>query len=146
MDLSELDKAYNIAAVVENFLALLNEFAERSKLAYSRYNWCCNLRYGKETGNRYDFFSCGIPYAPTYVFVHGGYWISGSKEEHAFIAAGPIAHNMNVVPAADHFGILNDLADPEVRRWYIQSHLKCMTGSSSLSLCVSIIFDGYSMH
>ncbi|HBQ3113341.1 TPA: alpha/beta hydrolase [Klebsiella pneumoniae] len=57
------------------------------------------MRYGKETGNQYDFLSCGIPHAPTYVFIHGGYWSSGSKEEHAFIADGPIAKNMNVVLA-----------------------------------------------
>lgn len=99
MEQFELDKAYNVAAVVENFPALLNNFAERSRLAYSRYNWCRNLRYGKETGNQYDFLSCGIPHAPTYVFIHGGYWSSGSKEEHAFIADGPIAKNMNVVLA-----------------------------------------------
>ncbi|ENU9502553.1 hypothetical protein ACE2MH_004379 [Salmonella enterica] len=37
MNRSELDKAYNVAAVVENLPALLNDFAERSKLAYSRY-------------------------------------------------------------------------------------------------------------
>ncbi|SMB35753.1 Esterase [Serratia proteamaculans] len=99
MSRSELDKAYNVAAVVENFPALLNEFAERSRLAYSRHNWRRNLQYGKEAGNQYDFLSCGIQNAPTYVFIHGGYWSSGSKEEHAFIADGPIANNMNVVLA-----------------------------------------------
>ncbi len=99
MDRSQLDQAYDVAGVVENFSAVLADFQERSRQAYAGKNWRRNLRYGDRPCERYDFLSCGSPNAPTYVFIHGGYWSSSSKEDYAFIADGPVAHGLNVVLA-----------------------------------------------
>ncbi|WP_315708225.1 alpha/beta hydrolase [Brenneria uluponensis] len=99
MDRSQLDAAYDVAGATVNFSAVLTDFEQRSRHSYSSQNWLRDLNYGTRPRERYDFLTCGIPDAPTYVFIHGGYWSSSNKEETAFIAEGPHAHHMNVVLA-----------------------------------------------
>lgn len=98
-DREHLDAAYNNVLAAGNFTAILERFKQRSRHVYSSKKWIRNLRYGARPRTCYDFLSCGIPLAPTYIFIHGGYWSNGSKEDFAFIADGPLAQGMNVVLA-----------------------------------------------
>jgi arylformamidase len=54
-----------------------------------------DLRYGSRERNRIDFLKAREG-APTLVFIHGGYWQMRSKEVFTNIAAGPMAHGINV--------------------------------------------------
>src|SRR5580692_6725912 len=54
-----------------------------------------DLRYGPRERNRIDFLKAGEN-APTLVFIHGGYWQMRSKEVFTLVAAGPMAHGINV--------------------------------------------------
>jgi arylformamidase len=54
-----------------------------------------DLRYGPRERNRIDFLKAGEN-APTLVFIHGGYWQMRSKEVFTPVAAGPMAHGINV--------------------------------------------------
>jgi arylformamidase len=54
-----------------------------------------DLRYGPRERNRIDFLKVREG-APTLVFIHGGYWQMRSKEVFTNIAAGPMAHGINV--------------------------------------------------
>jgi acetyl esterase/lipase len=54
-----------------------------------------DLRYGPRERNRIDFLKAAEG-APTLVFIHGGYWQMRSKEVFTNVAAGPMAHGINV--------------------------------------------------
>jgi arylformamidase len=96
MDRSALDAAYNNSNAVENSSAILGNFQARSREFYETRSCQRDLRYGDLPRERYDWFPCGQTDAPTYVFIHGGYWQYCAKEDFAFIAEGPIARGYNV--------------------------------------------------
>jgi arylformamidase len=56
-----------------------------------------DLRYGSAPRRRLDFFPADRVGRPTLFFIHGGYWQWGCKEDEAFVARGPLAHDINVV-------------------------------------------------
>ncbi len=56
-----------------------------------------DLRYGSAPRQRLDFFPAARVGRPTFFFIHGGYWQWGQKEDEAFVARGPLAHDINVV-------------------------------------------------
>lgn len=99
MTKTELDLSYNNTQAADNFPEMLREFQMRSRNTYNTYNWKRDLRYGNKPRERYDFLSCGINNAPTYLFIHGGYWSNCVKEDFAFISEGPHAYGMNVILA-----------------------------------------------
>src|SRR5258708_17496233 len=57
-----------------------------------------DLRYGDAPRNRLDFISCGKPKAPTFVWIHGGYWQMSDKENYGCIGEGPLAQGINGAP------------------------------------------------
>ena len=44
----------------------------------------------------FDYLPAGIPNAPLFVFIHGGYWQRNDKEYFSFVAEGPRAHGVDV--------------------------------------------------
>ncbi|MFG1173990.1 alpha/beta hydrolase [Erwiniaceae bacterium CAU 1747] len=116
MNKEEIDAAYNNTKAVENFPALLGECQARSATTYRQHHWVRDLPYGNKPRQRFDFLSSGVPDAPTYIFIHGGYWSNCNKEDFSFIAEGPVAHGMNVIlaeytlaPAATMTEIVNEI-------------------------------------
>ncbi len=99
MDRAALDAAYNNVEAIPDFPAVLADFQSRSAALYEREACRRDLRYGDRPRERYDWIACGQPDAPTFVFIHGGYWQNCAKEDFAFIAAGPLANGFNVVLA-----------------------------------------------
>jgi arylformamidase len=99
MDRSTLDAAYNNSQAVTDFPAVLSAFQARSRRLYEAVSYQRDLRYGERPRERYDWIPCGLADAPTFVFIHGGYWQSCAKEDFAFIAEGPAARGYNVVLA-----------------------------------------------
>ncbi|MDN7865594.1 alpha/beta hydrolase [Burkholderia multivorans] len=99
MDRDTLDVAYNNTKAVADFPAVLGGFQARSRQLYETISCRRDLRYGERPRERYDWIPCGRIDAPTYVFIHGGYWQNCAKEDFAFIAEGPVARGYNVVLA-----------------------------------------------
>jgi arylformamidase len=100
MDQATLDLAYNNSAAVPDAAQIIDSFLQRSRDAYVRYPCHRDISYGNRARQRFDWFAA--PHgagAATVVFVHGGYWQSRSKEDFAFIVAGPLALGFNVVLA-----------------------------------------------
>lgn len=84
---------YRIRDFVPNFDAIAAEFAERSRALSAKAEVLADIRYG--LGNREvldvilpDRLKAG---APLHVFVHGGYWRSGEKENYRLVAAPVLA-------------------------------------------------------
>lgn len=99
MDFFQLNVAYNNVKAIDDFDEVMRIFHEKSNLVYTTNSWIRNLKYGRRPRECYDFLSCGNPDAPTYIFIHGGYWSNCCKEDFAFISEGPLAHGMNVILA-----------------------------------------------
>lgn len=97
MDRPALDAAYDNTKAIPDFPAVLADFRARSAALYAAASCRRDLRYGDHPRERYDWIACGQPDAPTFVFIHGGYWQNCDKEDFAFIAGGPLARGFNVV-------------------------------------------------
>ena len=84
---------YRIRDFVPEFDAIAAEFAERSREISAKANVLANLRYGAGTREVLDVILPNLPKAeaPLHVFVHGGYWRSGEKENYRFVAAPVLA-------------------------------------------------------
>jgi len=100
MDKAALDAAYNnsLAVGMEKRNRYIADWTARSQALAQRLPVKRDLRYGEAPRNRLDFIPCGKPNAPTFVWIHGGYWQMSDKENYGCIAEGPLAHGVNVVP------------------------------------------------
>jgi arylformamidase len=98
MDKTALDAAYNNGAAIglERRDRYFAEWTSRTKALAARVKARLDLRYGDGPRQRLDFYPCGSAGAPTLVFIHGGYWQLSDKENYGCVAAGPLAHGINV--------------------------------------------------
>jgi arylformamidase len=55
-----------------------------------------DLPYGPGERHRYDLYSAGDPKAPLIVFIHGGYWQRGGREDYAWLAQALVARGLDV--------------------------------------------------
>jgi arylformamidase len=115
MERAALDAAYNNSAAVRNSAAILADWEVRSAAVARAYPQHLDLRYGPDERNRIDFIP-GRAGAPVLVFIHGGYWQMRAKETFRFLAAGPLAHGVNVAlvaytlaPAKPLRGIIDEI-------------------------------------
>lgn len=97
MDRPALDAAYNNTKAVANFPELFSQFQARSADLYRTAVHQHDVAYGPGERERFDWFRCGIENAPVFIFIHGGYWQNGRKEDFSFVASGPIGCGYDVV-------------------------------------------------
>ena len=98
MDRATLDAAYNNTAAVgparrEEYVA---DWAARSDALRKARGGQLDLRYGAGARQRLDLFACDTPAAPTFVFIHGGYWQRNDKELYAFLGEGVLSAGFNL--------------------------------------------------
>lgn len=84
---------YRIRDFVPDFDAIAGEFAERSRALSAKATVLADVRYGTRAREVLDVI---LPErqktgAPLHVFVHGGYWRSGEKENYRFVASPVLA-------------------------------------------------------
>ncbi|MGF6770794.1 arylformamidase [Paraburkholderia sp. GAS199] len=99
MDQTALRAAYDNVAAVADVAERMLGFQQRSAQLYAGVPNRRDIAYGPLERQRYDWLPCGQPDAPTFVFIHGGYWQARSKEDFAFVASGPLGCGFNVVLA-----------------------------------------------
>jgi arylformamidase len=95
MDRATLDAAYNNGAAVANSAAFMADWQARSDRFRASRPQHLDLRYGPAERNRIDYFTAKHG-GPVLIFIHGGYWQMRAKENFSFLAAGPLAHGINV--------------------------------------------------
>lgn len=78
---------------IPNFDEIAAETAARSREFAAKAQIRRDLSYGSGTRERFDllFPSRTVKGAPLHIFFHGGYWRSGSKEDHLLVAAPVLA-------------------------------------------------------
>jgi acetyl esterase/lipase len=96
MDREALGRAYNNGAAVPDVADKIADFARRSAQVYASFDVKRDLAYGPGPRQRLDWIPGPRVDAPTFAFIHGGYWQSRAKEEFAHVAAGPLARGFNV--------------------------------------------------
>jgi arylformamidase len=98
MDKAALDAAYNIGAAtgIERRDRLIADWTARTAALAAKTGARRDLRYGRGARHRLDLYGSGRPDAATLVFIHGGYWQFTDKENYGFLAAGPLAHGIDV--------------------------------------------------
>lgn len=169
MDRVALDAAYNNSAAVADSPHWLERWRERSAARRAGAGVCLDVAYGARERTALDYFSAGVPGAPLFVFLHGGYWQRNAKDMFSFVAHGPNARGIDVAvvgytlaPAARLFEIVDEVDqaidflaanaaqfgfDPTrlvVGGWSAGGHLAAMASARppvSGALCISGIFD-----
>jgi len=99
MNKAAIDAAYNNSAAIGGNEArekTIAEFTARTKALDAKAQPKRDIAYGKAPRQKLDFYAAGPSGAPTLAFIHGGYWRSTDKENWGFVAAGPLAHGINV--------------------------------------------------
>jgi arylformamidase len=99
MSRQDLDTAYNNVLADPDYAARTLNYKERSEAIYQSASVQHDKAYGPLPRQRFDWFSGGGESAPTFVFIHGGYWQNYRKEDLAFVASGALEHGFNVALA-----------------------------------------------
>jgi arylformamidase len=84
---------YLIRDFVDDFDAIAAEFSARSRTLSARAKMRTDIAYGTRPRETLDIlFPDNVKEgAPLHVFVHGGYWRSGTKEDYRFVAETPLS-------------------------------------------------------
>ncbi len=81
-----LDRMYNNRALVPDHAMYFARWADASDDARAAHPCQTDIAYGTGPMETLDVFPSSQPGAPVVVFIHGGYWRSLDKSQHAFIA------------------------------------------------------------
>ena len=96
MSRAERDAAYNNSNAVANSVALSAERIAASTACRSEWKGSLDVPYGPAERQQWDIFPAADPAAPCFVFIHGGYWQRGKREENTVLGAGLRAHGWSV--------------------------------------------------
>lgn len=96
MDRATLNAAYNNSAAVTDSGEWLAGWRVRSGASRTISGAQLDVPYGPQERARFDYFPAGVPGAPLFVFIHGGYWHRNTKELFSFVSEGPRVHGIDV--------------------------------------------------
>ncbi|MFO0293000.1 MAG: alpha/beta hydrolase [Rhodospirillales bacterium] len=96
-DQAGLDAAYNNSAHVgvARREAYVGAWVTRSAALRRELPHQHSISYGDGAREVLDFVPCGRPGAPTFAYIHGGYWQMNDKESSFHVAGGVLPHGMN---------------------------------------------------
>lgn len=100
-DAQWLEQMYNNRARVPEYAQHFERWARESERARRELPCTLDIAYGEDPGERLDVFPASKPHSPVLVFIHGGYWRSLDKREHAFVAPAFAPDACVVVPNYD---------------------------------------------
>lgn len=82
----EMEFHFQPRTAVPDYQRLSEERAKLSAAVRARLKPSLNIPYGKTARQVVDIFPADRPNGPVQVYIHGGYWRSGSKEDSHFLA------------------------------------------------------------
>lgn len=92
MTQAERDAAYNNGAAVPESAELQAERNAASATWRAAHPGHLGIPYAPGERTKWDLFPAADPAAPCFVFIHGGWWQFGAREDNAWAAAGLAAH------------------------------------------------------
>jgi len=93
----EIDKQYNLELTVNDIKKWGEWYQTESEKARQEFNCILDIHYGPGQDETLDIFPSGKKSSPALVFIHGGYWISGSSKDYSYIARGLVSNGVSVV-------------------------------------------------
>jgi arylformamidase len=93
----QVERGYNNRAAVPDHPDWFARWTARSREAVAALGPRLDLRYGPGPKETLDLFLPSGPPRGTFVFIHGGYWRSLDKSDHAFVAPAFVAQGFTVV-------------------------------------------------
>ena len=95
----EVERGYNNRAAVADHAQWFARWAAMSAAAFASERVVRDLRYGPAPKETLDLFLPRAPARATFLFLHGGYWRSLDKADHAFVAPPLTAQGVAVAVA-----------------------------------------------
>ena len=95
----EVERGYNNRAAVADHAQWFARWAAMSAAAFASERVVRDLRYGPAPKETLDLFLPRAPARATFLFLHGGYWRSLDKADHAFVAPPLTAQDIAVAIA-----------------------------------------------
>jgi arylformamidase len=95
LDQATLDREYNARESVASFDAEYARCVAESERVLREIPRHADLVFDPQSGETLDLYP-GEPGGPLFVWIHGGYWRAGSKEDNAFVVPGLRAHGMSI--------------------------------------------------
>ncbi|AIP10923.1 alpha/beta hydrolase [Burkholderia pseudomallei] len=95
MDAATLDREYNARASVPSFEAEAAAYVRESARVQQELAGFETVTYDERTGEKLDLYGVA-PGRPVFLWVHGGYWRGGSRNDNAFAAGGLPRHGVTV--------------------------------------------------
>src|SRR5207253_2862469 len=89
----ELEYQFNPRVSVPEYPQLARKRSDESREVRATHKSWLNVSYGRSPREVLDIYPAGQPASPVLVYIHGGYWRSGSKDD-----------NCNFVPAFTQHG------------------------------------------
>ena len=93
----ELEYQYNPRESVPEYPELAKKRAEASRKARAVLKSFLNVAYGNSAREVLDIYPAEKPGGPVLVYIHGGYWRSGSKDENCNFAPAFVERGVTVV-------------------------------------------------
>ncbi|WP_246249321.1 alpha/beta hydrolase [Chelativorans alearense] len=95
MDRATLEREYNARESIASFDAEHARYVVESERVKQNLAAVRDIVYDLWSDERLDLYRAGGG-SPVFLWIHGGYWRSGSKEDNAFAAGGLTAHGISV--------------------------------------------------
>jgi arylformamidase len=93
----EMEFHFNPRAVVRDHDRWRGERAKASQIARQTLKSWLNVPYGNSPRQAVDIFPAEKPNAPVLIFIHGGYWRGGSKNDNCHFAPAYVKAGVTVV-------------------------------------------------
>jgi arylformamidase len=94
----EMEYQYNPRVSVPEFPELAKIKAAQSRKVRDTANSWLNVSYGKSPREMMDIYAAEKPQGPVLIYIHGGYWRSGSKEDNCNFVPTFTKRGVTVVP------------------------------------------------
>ena len=119
-----LEKGYNVRLLVDDFDGLIEKWSKWSEDFRANADSSLNCQYGDGEKDKLDIFRCGMPNAPLFIFIHGGYWQRGDKSIYSFVAHSFVSSGIDVAligyqlcPGATMTNIVDKIREAIVWIW-----------------------------
>ncbi|WP_245447474.1 alpha/beta hydrolase [Nitratireductor sp. OM-1] len=95
MDQPTLEREYNARESVASYEAEHARYVAESERVRQGHVAKRDIVYDRQSGEMLDLYPAGEG-SPVFLWIHGGYWRGGSKDDNAFAAGGLTAHGISV--------------------------------------------------